>query len=428
MFIYREDSDGKPIYNYQYIDDVFDRMLAQGVRPFVELGFSPAELASVKNTTFWWHANGSPPTDNARWAALVQHTVQHWIQRYGLPEVRMWYFEVWNEPNLPSFFRNGTQTQYFDLYKLTVETIKAIDPQLRVGGPATSNFNLDGVALEAARSKGKEFDPLSIPWKPVWIDAFLSYCTANHLPVDFLSTHPYPQDFAIDEPGSHERQHLRRSMDSTRDDLRMVRKIVNRSAYLKAEIQLTEWNSSPSPNDHAHDSLAAAAFVVKTNIESIGLVDSLSYWTFTDVFEESRRTDEIFHEGFGLINYQQIPKAAFHGYRMMNALGDRTIAQTVGGIVTRSMGTGRVVALVYNYPPEVRVSLPVSKTLAEADGIDESGSARKLSLHIDHLPPSVSFLVEILDQEHGNAISAWEEIGRPDPPTREQTETLRKAA
>ena len=146
------------------------------------------------------------------------------------------------------------------------------------------------------------------------------------------------------------------------------------------------------------------------------------------MFEESRRTDEIFHGGFGLINYQQIPKAAFHGYRMMNALGDRTIAQTVGGIVTRSMGTGRVVALVYNYPPEVRVSLPVSKTLAEADGIDESGSARKLSLHIDHLPPSVSFLVEILDQEHGNAISAWEEIGRPDPPTREQTETLRKAA
>jgi xylan 1,4-beta-xylosidase len=249
MFIYREDSDGKPIYNYQYLDDVFDRMLAQGVRPFVELGFSPAELASVKNTTFWWHANGSPPTDNARWAALVQHTVQHWIRRYGLPEVRMWYFEVWNEPNLPSFFRNGTQTQYFDLYKLTVETIKAIDPQLRVGGPATSNFNLDSGALEAARSKGKEFDPLSIPWKPVWIEAFLSYCTANHLPVDFLSTHPYPQDFAIDEPGSHERQHLRRSVDSTRDDLRMLREIVNRSAYPKAEIQLTEWNSSPSPND-----------------------------------------------------------------------------------------------------------------------------------------------------------------------------------
>src|SRR5258705_7246243 len=218
IFVYREDPDGKPVYNYQYIDDLFDRMLAHGVRPFVELGFVPAEMASVKNTTFWWHANGSPSTDNAQWPVVVQHTVQHWIQRYGLSEVRNWYFEVWNEPNLPSFFRNGTQAQYFELYKLTAETVKAIDPQLRVGGPATSNFNLDSAALATVHAQGKPFDPLSIQWKPVWIDAFLDYCSSNHLPVDFVSTHPYPQDFAIDEPGSAERQHLRRSIDSTRDD------------------------------------------------------------------------------------------------------------------------------------------------------------------------------------------------------------------
>src|ERR1035438_2182377 len=373
MFVYREDTGGKPVYNFQYIDDVFDRILAQGVRPFVEFVFVPAELATVKDTTFWWHANGSPPTDNARWAALVDHTLRHWVERYGLPEMRTWYFEVWNEPNLPSFFRGGTQAQYFELYKLTAETIKAVDPQLRVGGPATSNFNLD-------------------------------------------------------EPGTQTRQHLRRSIDSTRDDLRTLREIVNHSAYPNAEIQLTEWNSSPSPTDHAHDSLAAAAFVVKTNLESIGLVDSLSYWTFTDVFEENRKTDEIFHGGFGLINYQQIPKAAFHGYRMMNQLGDRAIAQTVGGIVTRSAKANRVAALVYNYPPEVRVSLSVSKTLAEADAIDATGSPRELNLHIDHLPPAATFEVETLDREHGNAISAWEKMGRPDPPTRAQTDALRKAA
>jgi xylan 1,4-beta-xylosidase len=134
-------------------------MLAHGVRPFVELGFVPAEIAFVKNTTFWWHANGSPPTDNARSDALVQHTV-HWVERYGLPEVRACYFEVWNEPNLPSFFRNGTQAQYFELYKLTAETIKTIDPQLRVGGPATSNFNLDPAAFGAARPLGST----RIPW------------------------------------------------------------------------------------------------------------------------------------------------------------------------------------------------------------------------------------------------------------------------
>lgn len=193
-----------------------------------------------------------------------------------------------------------------------------------------------------------------------------------------------------------------------------MRKIVDKSAYPKAEIQLTEWNSSPSPNDHAHDSLAAAAFVVKTNLESIGLVDSLSYWTFTDVFEESRETDEIFHGGFGLINYQRIPKAAFHGYRMMNALGDVTLSKKVGGIITRDTRTSRVTALIYNYPSEVKVLLPVSKTLAEADVIDAKGTSRDLTLHIDHLPPATSFEIETLDRNHGDAIAVWESMGKPE--------------
>ena len=130
MWVYREDNSGKPIYNFQYIDDLYDRMLEKGIRPFVELGFSPGEIARVKNTTFWWHPNGSPPTDYNKWADLVQAFVEHCVARYGIDEVRQWYFEVWNEPNLyESFFRGGSQAQYFELYKITALTIKKIDSQ-----------------------------------------------------------------------------------------------------------------------------------------------------------------------------------------------------------------------------------------------------------------------------------------------------------
>lgn len=428
MFVYREDKNGNPIYNFQYIDDLFDRMLATGVRPFVELSFAPSELATVKDTTFWWHANGSPPNDYNKWADLVRHTVQHWVARYGIDEVRTWYFEVWNEPNLPSFFRGGTQQQYFEIYKITAQTIKAIDPRLRVGGPATSNYHLDENALKAAQASGKPFDPMSIPWKPIWINEFLAYCKSQNLPVDFVSTHPYPQDFAIDEPGEHTRGHFRRSINATRDDLRTIRKIIDASPYPHAEIHLTEWNSSPSPTDHTHDSLAAASFVAKTNLESIGLVNSLSYWVFTDVFEENRKTDSIFHGGFGLINYQQIVKPAFHAYRMMNELGDELLAQTEGAIVTRDHLSGRVTALIYNYPPEEKISLPVTNSVEEADAIDASGSARRLCLYLEGLPANASFLVETLDREHGDAVVAWEKMGRPDPPDPAQTRVLRDAA
>ena len=429
MFVYREDEHGHPIYNFQYIDDLYDRMLAKGIRPFVELSFSPGPLAPVHNTTFWWHADGSPPSDYNKWADLVHAFVEHCVQRYGLDEVRQWYFEVWNEPNLyQSFFRGGSQEKYFELYKVTAQTIKKIDPQLRVGGPATSNFNMDGEALKAAKAAGKPFDPFTIPWRPVWIDDFLRYCHENNLPVDFVSTHPYPQDFAIDEPGMPKGKGYRRSIDSTRDDLRTMRKIIDASPYAKAEIHLTEWNSSPSPTDHSHDSLAAATFVAKTNLESIGLVDSLAYWTFTDVFEENRNTDSIFHGGFGLINYQEIVKPAFHTYRFMNELGDEVLMQTPGGIVSRDSKSGRIAAVAYNYPPETKVSLPVTHTQEDADSIDSSGSSRAFILNLNHLPAGASFLVETLDKEHGDAITAWEAMGRPEPPNREQTAMLRKLA
>jgi len=429
MFVYREDEHGNPIYNFQYVDDLYDRMLAKGVRPFVELSFSPEPLSPVHNTTFWWRADGSPPSDYSKWGDLVQAFVKHCIDRYGIDEVRQWYFEVWNEPNLyQSFFRGGSQEKYFELYKITAQTIKTIDSQLRIGGPATSNFNMDGDAIKKAQATGKPFDPLSIPWRPVWIEDFLRYCHDNKLPVDFVSTHPYPQDFAIDEPGRPKGKGFRRSIDSTRDDLHTMRKMIDASPYPKAEIHLTEWNSSPSPVDHSHDSLAAATFVAKTNLESIGLVDSLSYWTFTDVFEENRKTDSIFHGGFGLINYQEIPKPAFHAYRFMNELGDELLAQTPGGVVSRDSKTGYITAVFYNYPPEIKVSLPVSDTLAAADQIDNSGSARDLAFNVDHLPANASFLIETLDKEHGDAVAAWEAMGEPEPPNREQTAALEKLA
>jgi len=429
MFVYREDEHGNPIYNFQYVDDLYDRMLAKGVRPFVELSFSPEPLSPVHNTTFWWRADGSPPSDYTKWGNLVQAFVKHCIDRYGIDEVRQWYFEVWNEPNLyQSFFRGGSQEKYFELYKITAQTIKTIDSQLRIGGPATSNFNMDGDAIKKAQATGKPFDPLSIPWRPVWIEDFLRYCHDNNLPVDFVSTHPYPQDFAIDEPGRPKGKGFRRSIDSTRDDLHTMRKMIDASPYPKAEIHLTEWNSSPSPVDHSHDSLAGATFVAKTNLESIGLVDSLSYWTFTDVFEENRKTDSIFHGGFGLINYQEIPKPAFHAYRFMNELGDELLAQTPGGVVSRDSKTGYITAVFYNYPPEIKVSLPVSDTLAAADQIDNSGSARDLAFNVDHLPANASFLIETLDKEHGDAVAAWEAMGEPEPPNREQTAALEKLA
>lgn len=424
MFVYRE-AGGKPVYNWQYIDDLFDRMLAIGVRPFVELSFSPKTLASDANTVFWWKANSSPPKDYAKWADLVGAFAQHCIVRYGIDEVRQWYFEVWNEPDLHGFW-SGTRSQYFELYAVSARALKAIDPTLRVGGPATSNFVADGRFDGETQAISHLVDVIrpeeseQLPWRPVWVQPFLEYCAAQKLPVDFISTHPYPTDWALD--GSGKGRGVTRQVEATPNDLRLLRKLVDASPYPQAAIHLTEWSTTPSPRDYGHDTVPAATYVVKANLESVGLVDSLAYWTFTDVFEEGGAGNTIFHGGFGLINYQGIVKPTFHAYRLLHTLGDEIVMQVPGGIVTRRRDTGRIAALVYHYPAEMPLTVPANDRQTET-----IGTPIRVRLELGGLKPGAPLTIETLDFAHGNALAAWNALGSPASPTREQTQTIRAA-
>jgi len=429
MFVCREEA-GRWTFNFQYIDELFDRMLDLGVRPFVELGFSPTGLATAHGTCMWWKGHGSPPKDYARWAELVDRFVRHCVVRYGLDEVRRWYFEVWNEPNLDGFFR-GTRSQYFELYRTSVNTIKAVDSQLRVGGPATSNFVPDGRFDGEREDLSKQIlhkvpDIDVLEWKAVWVEEFLAFCAREKLPVDFLSTHPYPTDFALD--GHGECTGRSRSVNSTRDDLRWLRRVIDAGPFPKAEIHLTEWSSSPSSRDHSHDHLPAAAYIVKANLDSRRLVDSLSYWVFTDVFEEAGAGDTAFHGGFGLINFQGIVKPAFHAYRFLASLGDQELAAGDGFFVSRHSRSGAITALAYNYPDEYPQAVAMVRTPEEAEAVAAQGSPKPLNLQVSDLPPGAVFMIETLDRHHGFALEAWRQIGAPEPPTREQTRLLREAA
>jgi xylan 1,4-beta-xylosidase len=131
--------DGKLHYNFQNVDKIYDFFLSVGLHPYVELSFMPQALASdLEKTVFRYEANISPPAEMARWNDLIRAFVTHLIERYGVDEVRHWYFEVWNEPDLKDLFWSGDQADYFELYRNTVTTIKAIDERLLVGGPSTS--------------------------------------------------------------------------------------------------------------------------------------------------------------------------------------------------------------------------------------------------------------------------------------------------
>ena len=305
--------------------------------------------------------------------------------------------------------------------------MKSVHPSLKVGGPATSNFIADARHEGEIQDNDKSvFYPQETinaqRWKGVWIEEFLAFCAKERLPVDFISCHTYPTDYALD-PVSGRGKNAIRYVHSVRDDFAYLKKTLAASAYPNAEIHITEWSTSPNSRDAMHDMLPPAAYIAKVSLENAGKVDSLMYWTFTDIFEEKGGGESAFHGGFGMLNFQGIAKPSYHAYRMMNALGDELLWNAGNVTVTRDSKRGKCAALAYAYPKEYESHVPAASDC----GKYMEASPMELDLTLTGLENGAAFEVETLDDEHGNAIKAWRAMGSPRSPTREQTAVLKAA-
>ena len=358
----------KFLYSFFNADQIFDFLLSVGIRPFVCLSFMPKALASGDETVFNYRANVTPPRDYGRWSKLIGKLVSHWVGRYGASEVREWFFEVWNEPNLKQFW-TGTREDYFELFRYTVEAIKGVDSSLRVGGPVT-----------AANE---------------WIAEFLDFCEKNNLPADFVSTHHYPTD-AFGEEGDDTETQLAKSRRSV---LREQAQDLHARARGKP-VYYTEWNTSSNPRDPLHDDPYAAAFVAKTVMEMSGLVEAYSFWTFSDIFEENYFPSVPFHGGFGLMNLHGIPKPTYRAYELLHSLGAEQLPvdgshETVDAWVVRNAHS--LTVLLTNH------ALPRHQIGAEPVHIRLSGAPE----------PRYAY-VERIDHTHANAPVMWREMGQPE--------------
>ena len=403
MAVYDEDANGNPVLWFGYIDKLFDFLLSVNIKPFVELGFMPIKLATVPNTTFWWQANGCPPTDYDKWHYLVKETVQHWTDRYGMDEVKTWYFEVWNEPNLSSFFR-GTQEDYFNVYRISVDAVKSVCKDYRVGGPSTSGADFrEGLG---------------------YLKAFIDFCTREHLPVDFFSAHPYPTYWPLDMDGNQQMGYMKK--ESTIEHLDHIRSIVDASAYPHAEIHLTEWNSSPSPRDLIHDTPFMAPYIIYNITHNFGKVDSLGFWTFTDVFEENGPGKNPFHGGFGLMNVDGIKKPAYWGYWLLNKLGSTVVAVTDQYVITRKEDDYQII--VYNYcyyTDEFAKGDRSALTATSRDNVFQNKVINvELTLPLQGKYRQTSYVLD----NTTSALHNWVEIGAPQYPTANEIAWLKQSS
>lgn len=415
-------------YNFNFCGVAYDNVLSAGMKPLVELSFMPEKLALKEEGRplkggFFYRPNIVPPKDYAAWRDYLQAFIRFLLHRYGAEEVRTWYFEVWNEPDLPFVFWNGSRDEYFRLYEESARAIKAVDGQIMVGGPSTSGSK--------------------------WISSFLAYCKKNDVPVDFVTTHQYAGDplGGVEDQGDAEGQaggfeawqeHLRRAGEALKqvrektflagyravtpdksettdipDDL--FRKNAAR-AYEQAQglpLFYTEWNENAIFSAYTNDARKVAAYDVKMALAVADYVTGSSIWCFSDIFEELHPFPQEFHGGFGMLTQHGIPKPVFYAMKLLADAPDTRIDLGPDAF------DGEIGAAAFEGNGETHVILFRQK-MKQLDLPKEEAVIR---LSCPDSPHSVT--VKRIDEAHGNPLKLWEKMGRPDSLNPSEAETLK---
>jgi xylan 1,4-beta-xylosidase len=397
--IVRRRPDGSLAYQWHHLDKVYDSLLALGLKPFVELNPMPAALASGTDTMFHYKMNITPPRAWGEWFDLVRAFTAHCVERYGLPEVRQWNFEVWNEPNLSGFW-SGTKEDYFQLFAHAARAVKSVDADLKIGGPASS--------------------------KAHWLADLITYCHHENVPLDFISTHLYPQDEFVEFTDRAASPHAPGMF--FQDIVRAAQKIVATSPMPHLPIHWTEWNTQLATSsadvtwgENRHvDSLHGGSFVLRQMIELDEAADTFTFWVASDIFEESPIPNAPFSRTYGLLSVHGIPKATANAFRFLERLRGPRLATKLTdsppfcGAVATCEGEAIHVVAWHDVPPGTPTPATWNDTvtleLPPASGADWIAT-------LSHVKAGA-----------GSALETWEAIGSPVNLSASQLALLRHSA
>lgn len=380
----------EPRTNWQIVDYVMDSLLDRGLNPMFTTSFIPSTMASGPVTVFSTKAHTSPPRDWKQWEAFVREAVEHAVERYSLEVVRQWYFEVWNEPNLPGWFWGGNLADFMRLWQTTHRAIKSVDASLRVGGPST------------ARAE--------------WIDELLEFGRAHDCSPDYLITHVYNNDSSFGEAlapfAGAQAERNSRSPDNAIDVMRGVRTRLDRAGF-RGELHWNEWGRSFHGVDRRREQPSEAAFIARLLAEVSQEADAFAYWCLSDIYDQVGYGREAFFGGYGLLNLQGLRKPSYHAFQLLGRLGQERVATSGDGIdsfanaiVTTTPLSKRAHVLVYAYD---HADAPKVRSIKTA--VDLPRGAKPVALYR-------------IDSTENNVVARWRELGAPAYLSREQTRAL----
>lgn len=407
MMVYSEDCDGNAEYNFSYVDELIDFFMEVKIKPFIELGFMPEKLSSEKEHAFNWNANVSFPKDIDKWKDLIENFLVHLIQRYGIKEVSSWYFEIWD-----GFICRKTNIKKgLEFFKETYLSIKRISNNFKVGG--VNSFLEEMIDTNL-------------------LEDYDSFCSKENIVLDFISGRAYavePKDknanvVSIMEKTNNNKKDKAIFQDSLNysiysnqnyiaNNIDKVLEKLKMSNALNKPLFLTEWNNIPDPRDLLHDTCYKSAFLVKNIIENFNKVEALGYWTFTDIFEEVKITENnTFHGGIGFVTINGLKKPIYHAYSFLNKLGETIIEKSENYIITQKID-GDIQILVSNYchfKSDNTKCIPEEVTLTKRDSVFNN-KIKDITFVLNDLKGKFIKKTYKINSESGSVYDEWVKMG-----------------
>lgn len=382
-----EDESGKQVfeYNFTYLDRVMDSYISLGIRPFLELGFMPEKMASGNQTVFYWKGNVTPPKNYNDWTAMVQALLHHLIERYGKEEALQWPIEVWNEPNLKSFWKDGDMQEYFKLYEYTVLAVKEVNPAFKIGGPAVCGGT-----------------------DKIWIRSFLEYVREKKLPLDFITRHHYATH--LPEKSGHYEYTKLHDLKESFQLLETTREIVDSfDEFCGMDIHITEFNTSYVPDCPLHDTNLNAAYTAAMLSLLGDKHASYSYWTFGDVFEEKGVPFTTFHGGFGMVANGGIPKPTFWTFAFYKQLQGNCIHRSEEAIIVQ-LPDGNYRGILWNMD------------------VNYTSESLELEIKLPSKHADYCLISKTVDEVCCNPLKLWHDMGEPANLSTEQLSLVKEHA
>ncbi len=413
LHLYNQSANGEVVYNFVYVDKIFDFLLEIGLKPFLQFTYMPAALAKKPDHFLFGHLV-SEPLDLSKWSDLISSFMEHMISRYHISEILQWKFSVWHQPDTPARLFGFEKTSDFYLfYQRTYHILKGFHDGICFGSP--SFFFLD--------------DPEHLQWHA----SFLQWCKQNDCIPDYLNYTYYDMSLAGGGNKSQSTFGFTDSMvlnahtNGVKNFIRSVRRLTESEKLNSLPVYVCEWNNTPSQQDLLNDTCYKSCYITKTILENYDMLESLSYWSLTDLMSEASLPSDMLFGGLGLFTVNNLPKASYYALLFLRQLGDTLLANGEGWFATRTDHDIRIITYHYrHYSKLYAMGERFEMTPTNRYAMFEPSQALDLKIEIQDLPDKTYSVREYkLNRTSGSLFDTWKDMGCIDPESKEETELLK---